>query len=249
VILQPRLTLADSLEYIRSLGIEMSTIIDVGVGFGTPDLYNAFPTAHLILVDPLLRVGNYTHLEAGLHGRKVEFVAAAAGQFLGKTVMNVHDDLESSSLLKEEEGQHCDGNQLAVEVTTIDQICTEWNLDSPIVIKIDVQGYELEVLKGATETLTKTDVVIVEISLFHFYKRSPTLCEVLIFMEKHGFAPYDFVGQLYRPLDNALAQIDVVLVKTCGVFRSSHCFASPVQRAAFMGEAKVNRYQNIARLH
>ncbi len=49
-------------------------------------------------------------------------------------------------------------------------------------------------------------------------------------MRELGFATYNIVGRLYRPLDDALAQVDVVFVQEAGRFRKDHFYATPEQR-------------------
>jgi len=46
----------------------------------------------------------------------------------------------------------------------------------------------------------------------------------------YGFVAYDIFGFLYRPLDNALAQTDMIFVRENGPFRATHIFATPEQR-------------------
>jgi hypothetical protein len=52
------------------------------------------------------------------------------------------------------------------------------------------------------------------------------------FMHERGFDPYDLVGHSYRPIDRALAQVDIAFVKRDGPLRSHHSYATPEQRAA-----------------
>jgi len=83
---------------------------------------------------------------------------------------------------------------------------------SPDLIKIDVQGYELEVLKGGVETLAKAQAVVVELSLLEINKGCPLLDEALSFMRSHRFVSYDIVELHRRPLDGAMNQVDVLFV-------------------------------------
>lgn len=76
-----------------------------------------------------------------------------------------------------------------------------------------MQGYELEVLKGATLTLANVSVVLMEVSLLGINKGAPLLSEVLQFMTERGFRAYDICSFIRRPLDNALWQSDFLFVK------------------------------------
>src|SRR5512134_1272129 len=48
-----RNSLRGSLKHIKRLGFEPRTVLDVGAAAGTPELYNAFPKARHILIEPL----------------------------------------------------------------------------------------------------------------------------------------------------------------------------------------------------
>jgi hypothetical protein len=51
-------------------------------------------------------------------------------------------------------------------------------------------------------------------------------------MKNRGFVAYDISGLQYRPLDNALSQVDIAFVKEDGLFRQRHFYATPEQREA-----------------
>ena len=85
-----------------------------------------------------------------------------------------------------------------------------------------MQGAELKVLDGAKKVLEDTELVILEASLFQFYKDGPQFYDVITYMKERGFVVYDFCNGHNRPFDGALAQIDVVFVKENGPFRRYH---------------------------
>lgn len=83
-----------------------------------------------------------------------------------------------------------------------------------------MQGFELEVLKGAESLFGKAEVFIIETSFFPSGISSrPIFSEIVKYMEERGYVIYDFAGFLRRPLDGALAQADPVFVKRDGLFR------------------------------
>jgi hypothetical protein len=79
-------------------------------------------------------------------------------------------------------------------------------------MKLDVQGYELEALKGATNCLKTAQAVLMEVSLIDMYQNNPILHDVTAFMHERGFIAYDFCALMRRPLDLALAQVDIIFV-------------------------------------
>jgi hypothetical protein len=142
-----------------------------------------------------------------------------------------------SSLLREVEGTFVDGTPREVAVVTVDEMCAERGMRGPFVMKVDVQGAELTVLAGARETLRKTEAVLLEVSLFGTMVGGPQLIDVVGRMKEWGFVVYDIYGFNYRPLDGALAQVDVVFVKEEGMFRKAHGFATREQREKQFAEA------------
>jgi hypothetical protein len=103
-------------------------------------------------------------------------------------------------------------------------------------IKVDVQGAELQVLAGASRTLRQTEAVIMEVSLFETIIGAPQFGDVVSRMKQLDFVVYDAYGFYYRPLDNALIQVDIVFVREHGPFRQSHAWGTSEQREAQWGE-------------
>jgi hypothetical protein len=86
-------------------------------------------------------------------------------------------------------------------------------------------------LAGGEKTLENTEYIILEVSLFHFFKQAPVFCDVVAYMKARGFVLYDIYELQYRPLDHALSQVDIAFVKEGGQFRKSHYYATLEQRA------------------
>jgi len=74
-----------------------------------------------------------------------------------------------------------------VDVITLDDYASRHVITSIYLIKIDVQGFELEVLEGARETLTRTDYVFVEAAIRPLYAGAPRFTAVYDFLADHGF--------------------------------------------------------------
>ena len=79
-------------------------------------------------------------------------------------------------------------------------------------LKIDVQGFELDVLMGAGASLSQFEVVILEVSIIRIGP-VPIFSEVLNFMASCGYRLYDFLPMYYRPLDGSLWQGDAFFVR------------------------------------
>ena len=213
------------LAHVKNLGFEPETSIDVGVAHGTFELYTSFPDATHLLIEPIQEFeGVMRHISRKFN--KVEYVIAAASNTPGTVEINVHKDLSGSSTLKETSGTHVDGVPRQVPTVKIDDLCHERQLKGPYLIKIDVQGAELNVLDGAQEVLKETELVILEVSLFQFFTNGPQFFDVVSYMKERNFVVYDIFGGHLRPLDGALAQVDIAFAKADGVFRKSREYAT-----------------------
>ena len=86
-----------------------------------------------------------------------------------------------------------------------------FNESKHIFIKIDCQGAEIPILRGATSILEKTDFIILEIPVFGQYNEGvPTFVEHIIFMESVGFVIYDIIENHY--INDFNMQADVLFI-------------------------------------
>jgi hypothetical protein len=114
----------------------------------------------------------------------------------------------------------------------LDDIVADAGTRAPYVLKVDVEGGELEVLEGAGALLDDTELVLLEVSLFELVPGAPQLAEVVGWMDEHGFAVADFYNGHNRLLDGSLAQVDIAFVQEHGRFRREHAYATAAQADA-----------------
>jgi hypothetical protein len=80
-----------------------------------------------------------------------------------------------------------------------------------ILIKIDCQGAEIPILRGASSILDKTDFIILEIPLFGQYNDGvPTFLEHITFMDSIGFVAFDLIDNHY--INDFNMQVDVIFI-------------------------------------
>jgi hypothetical protein len=104
-------------------------------------------------------------------------------------------------------------NEMQVDVLSLDDLVSAGEIPGiPEVLKIDVEGYELEVLKGAGRLFGKTELVILEVSLYRFWGQ-PVFHEVVAWMADRGYVLYDFAGFNRRPKDGTLGQADACFIR------------------------------------
>src|SRR5690348_15847330 len=97
--------------------------------------------------------------------------------------------------------------------TTVDILIAEKQFPSPDFIKLDVQGNELEVLRGAEQALKSVEVILMELNLMPLYIGAPLVDEAVRYMAERGFRLYDIGMFFRRPYDNALWQLDALFVR------------------------------------
>ena len=220
-----RTSIAESYALLSDIGFRPSVVIDVGVGYGTPELYESFPDSFFLLAEPLPKFE--PALTAILKRYRGCYVLAAIGARSGIAAFNVHDSyLQGSSLYKEAMGPAADGTEVTVPMRRLDEVVAEKALSGPYLLKVDVQGAELDVLEGGRAALQESEVVVLEVSMFEFGKGQPQFFDVVSYMKQRGFVAFDIIIGWNRPLDNALGQIDIaIFVKEHGQFRQNHAYA------------------------
>lgn len=84
----------------------------------------------------------------------------------------------------------------------------------PELLKLDVQGYELEVLKGSEQALAGgVRAILSEINLLDLHEGVPLLDQIVGWLAARGFVTYDICGLTRRPLDKALWQTDFIFLR------------------------------------
>ena len=106
-----------------------------------------------------------------------------------------------------------------IDLNTYSSITNILQNSKNILIKIDCQGAEIPILKGATSILEKTDFIILEIPLFGQYNEGvPNFLEHIAFMNTIGFVIYDIVDNHY--INNFNMQVDVAFINKNHKFNS-----------------------------
>jgi FkbM family methyltransferase len=212
------------LQDLKARGLNCRAVLDVGANktFWSRTAICCFPEANFYLIEP------QQELEAELQNfcrkhKNASYYLTGVGSKKENQVITIWDDLAGSSFMPEvEDGLLQQGRQRSVPVTTIDALIQEEGMEIPDLIKMDIQGYELEALRGANLTFGKTEVYILEVALYEFMRGMPLFNDVIKFMSDHGYVIYDFGGFLRRPSDGALSQCDICFVKEYGLLRNSN---------------------------
>ena len=106
-----------------------------------------------------------------------------------------------------------------IPMCTLDHVLSSHErIAQPLFLKLDVQGGELECLRGGNVTLAKAEVVQLEVALLNYNEGAPPATEVISFMGAGGFTMFDIAG-LVRPNGIDLVQIDIIFVRATSGLR------------------------------
>jgi len=232
-----RLMKGTILENAKRIGFRPGTIIDVGFAFGTDGLFDIFDDVSHVLIDPIAETEQAMELFCKEHPNSVYYVAAASDTSGSRPIV-ARSGVTGSSFhtkLKTKDGQLRE-----VPTVTLDQIAEAHSLPKPYLVKLDVEGHELNVLRGAEQCLLNTEMIIVEVSTWtddHPLGR-PSLIDLFLFLSERGFVFYEFAEPGYRPIDGALYMFDAVFVAANSGLRQVRANKTPEQ-AAISREVKA----------
>ncbi|MDQ3019463.1 MAG: FkbM family methyltransferase [Bacteroidota bacterium] len=105
------------------------------------------------------------------------------------------------------------------EVISLDDISRENNV-LPDIIKLDLQGYEIEALKGCKELLKTTELFMIEFGCLDAYLNRASVRDLIDLMFDNDYCLYDISDLAYRPYDNALTGGDFFFLKNSSKLRS-----------------------------
>jgi FkbM family methyltransferase len=209
---------------LKTRGFRPRGIVDVGANYGhwARHVLSVFPEAPIIMIEPQDEMEPHMREILASHPG-CHYVKAGAAREPGELIQTIWQDLAGSSFLPEiEAGQIETGRQRKTRMVTLDEVLNVTYPDFvPELVKLDIQGFELEALSGGESLFGKTEVFIIETSLFRFLPRQPITREIIGFMADRGYELYDITEFLRRPLDGALGQVDLAFVKADGRFRTS----------------------------
>jgi FkbM family methyltransferase len=181
-----------STAYLGRYGFNIATLIDVGVYQGTPAIYDLFKSARLLLVDPM--PGAQELAATALLGRNYTFVAAAAGAAEGTAELHVDGNYSS---IEKRLGRAA-ANSVKVDVRTLDAIVAEHGLSKPFGLKVDTEGYDLDVMKGATATLRDCEFVLVETNVRRRFEGAYRFSDMILTMRQNGFEAAELITPVHH---------------------------------------------------
>ena len=199
-----------SLQNLKRKNFYPATVLDIGAyeGLWTLDLLEVFPDARVMMVEA------QTNKESFLKGVKqkyphIDYAISLLSSEEG--AIKTFEENETASHVVN--GAHPGAQYRQLKTRRLDDLLEAKQFPLPDLLKLDVQGHEMEVLKGAEKALNHATICLLEISLLNLGDNVPLMAEMMAFMNDKGFQAYDISQFIRRPFDKALYQVDMFFVK------------------------------------
>lgn len=188
-------------EHKAVLNRPLSTVVDIGANRGQFALAaRAFSGAHVVSFEPLPEVATIFQ-KVFLNDSSVKLYVAAIGEKSEKKLIHLSARDDSSSLLEITDAQSSffpgthEIGTLEVRVGILDEFLTKEEIARPAMLKLDVQGFELQALAGCKSLIGNFDYVYCECSFVELYKNQKLAGEVIDYLRSLGFG----LSGIYNP--------------------------------------------------
>lgn len=212
------LHIKNAIKLIRILNLpENANILDIGGldGYTAILLSKSFPSATIHTFEPvkqsfemlLQNVAFYKNIQCynfGLGSEAKELEINITAGIASSSLFPINEELKDvySDIIRKQRKE-------TILIKKLDDLFGESELFS--LMKIDVQGFELEVLKGAKKILERTSIVVLEMQNHHSYVGAPQYFDLDKFLREAGFELFDMVLGLRK--ENQLYEWDGIYVK------------------------------------
>jgi FkbM family methyltransferase len=169
------------IDYLKTLTIAPKVIYDIGscVGSWTKEALAIWPDARVIMFDA------NENFEDLYKDREYHIGVLSDADY--KTVKWFNDIIHPSGNSYYREVSNSNENYITKTTRTLDSIVRARNFPLPDLIKIDVQGSEVDILKGAADVLKNARDIIVELQHVEYNKGAPLAPKSMKFIESLGY--------------------------------------------------------------
>lgn len=201
-----------ALHTLKKLGWKPDICIDVGAyeGQWAQMFRSIFPDAHVLMIEAQEAKEPFLQKIASTSNGMLDYRLALLGASDEGEVEFF--EMETGSSVYEEASCY-PRTKVKKKLTTLDSLIER---HPPVretqMLKIDTQGYELEILRGAAKTIQALDVILMETSLIPINKSAPLFSDVIDFLTQKRFNLFDFCSQIRRK-DGVLWQTDLMFIR------------------------------------
>src|SRR5258708_24517978 len=212
-----------ALQRLQGHQIEIASLIDVGASNGSwsktfaryfPDRHHLLIEANQVHVPELTKAcqenQNWHYTLAAVGGKNEELYFDASNPLGGHLSKHIHNV-----------------NYRPCTSTTIDDLLEKDPLPGPFLIQLDTHGVAIPILSGSTNALKQTNALVIEAYNFSFSEPAVPFWELCRHLFELGFRPLDVFDLLYREVDNAFWQFDLLFVRSdLPLFQDMRFFAA-----------------------
>lgn len=224
---------------LQQAGISVKTILDIGAAEGGFFLSllncNLFSQAKHFFVDAMQE--NEEIYKQISHNFDADYMITALSCLEGSTQLSLDPNYYNTHIAGLQIGAKYQ-NKRTVMLKKLDSLIREKNLNGPYLIKLDVQGGELDVLRGAIKALESALVVVSEIQVF--FERD-TVVDLVGFMHLNGFLLFDITDQAYYNTSPVMYQCYMTFISKKIDFRKDLSWCSPEQEQEMLSNLKCRR--------
>ena len=188
--------------YLKDFKVD--NIIDIGVARGTDFLLQEFPKAKFFFIEPNPLFFNFIE-DTLLKKYNSKLFKIAAGNESGLKKLWSSDGFSSFY----ERQDYKFKEKIEVNISKLDEILKNESLNGKNLLKIDTEGFELEVLKGATKTLESISYLVLELRIENINTYNPS--EIISFLYNKNFIFYKIIKISYTK--NGISYMDVIFIK------------------------------------
>jgi FkbM family methyltransferase len=192
-----------ALTRLRRRGLTIEVVYDIGAHRGgwTKSVRASLPGARFFLFE-----ANETHEPALRETGERYFTVLLSSE--ERVVEFYGTGSPGDSYFRETTEQYRDVTPERRDATTLDDVIEMHGLLPPDLIKADVQGAELDVLRGGSRALAAAKLVLLECPIVEYNEGAPTVEEYFGFMSARGFTPIEFLDRIWR--NGRVVQVDVL---------------------------------------
>lgn len=204
--------------WFHELGLK--TVIDVGCNEGQFAICarRLLPTAEIFSFEPIPECRERVERRFRTDSRFRVF-DCALGERAGTADFTVSDVTGASSLLSMGKVQakyfpeSLNKKTITVRIDTLDGALVPLKLEDPIFLKIDVQGFEQQVLAGGALTLRRAKLVLLEASFEPFYEGQALFDDIYATLRASGFSLLDSFNMMHAPDTGRALQGDFIFIR------------------------------------
>jgi FkbM family methyltransferase len=216
----PAIATAEDIQFKWISNYGFKSVIDIGANVGqfAMKIRKLLPDADVYSFEPLPIV--FDELVSNFKDdSRFKAYNFALGALSEEKTIYLNKYSPSSSLLKMEEEHKIhfeyarEESPIDIEIRVLDEVFENVGLKEPILIKLDVQGFEKQVINGGNRTLSKCKMLIIEMSFKELYQGQPLFDEMYHKLKEFGFQYCGNYEQLLSPIDGEILQVDGIFIK------------------------------------